>query len=117
MADKGYVGLDDEIRIVTPIKGSELNNEESSFNKKIGIDRVIIENYYGRLKLSWAIIRNKFRGSHGNYDAIFDICCGLTNVLIKYNPLKAEDGEYYKALVNELITKNVFAKDEKKRQE
>ena len=82
--------------------------------KKIGTDRVIIENFYGRMKLTWGLIRNKYKGSHADYDAIFEIAYGLTNILLKYSPLRAEDGQYYIALQNELLTKNIFKKKELK---
>ena len=114
LADKGYVGLEEEVRIITPHKGSNLTAEESNYNKKLGADRVLIENFYGRLKLCWGLIRNKFKGSHVNYDTLFEIACGLTNVLLKYSPLRAEDGEYYRALENEIITKNAFQKNDEK---
>ena len=39
LADKGYVGLEDDIRIITPIKGSNLSHAQNQFNKKVGIDR------------------------------------------------------------------------------
>lgn len=39
LADKGYVGLEDDIRIITPIKGSNLLHAQNQFNKKVGIDR------------------------------------------------------------------------------
>ena len=74
------------------------------------IFRVVIENYYGRLKLYWTILRNKFRDIYSNYDKMFDICCGLTNFLLKYSPLRAEDGEYYNALLKELQEQNISSR-------
>ena len=79
------------------------------------IFRVVIENYYGRLKLYWTILRNKFRDSHSNYDKMFDICCGLTNFLLKYSPLRAEDGEYYNALLKELQEQNISLQENKRK--
>ena len=114
LADKGYIGVGTQIRIITPFKGNNITPEELQFNKKVGADRVIIENFYGRLKLYWSIIRNKYKGSHSNYDTVFEICAGLTNFLLKYSPLRSEDGEYYRALLNEMLTKDVFEQNEKK---
>lgn len=34
--------------------------------------------------------------------------------MLKYSLLRAEDGEYYRALKNELITKNIFQKNDNK---
>ena len=77
--------------------------------------RVIIENFYGRLKLSWSILRNKFRDSHADYDKIFEICCALTNYLLKYSPLRAEDGEYYNALLREMQERALELEEDRKR--
>ena len=63
----------------------------------------------------WTILRNKFRDSHSNYDKIFDICCGLTNFLLKYSPLRAEDGEYYNALLKELQEINLSLEENKRK--
>ena len=63
---------------------------------------MIIENFYSRLKIGWSILRNKFRDSHVDCDKIFEICCALTNYLLKYSPLRAEDGEYCNALLKEI---------------
>ena len=45
---------------------------------------------------------------------MFEICCGLTNFLLKYSPLRNEDGEYYRALINEMLAKGVFEENDKK---
>jgi hypothetical protein len=82
LEDKGYIGVEEEVRVITPYKGNNLTQEETNFNKKIGTDRVIIENFYGRMKLTSGLIRNKYKGSHADYDAIFEIACGLTNILL-----------------------------------
>jgi len=50
LADKGYIGVGTQIRIITPFKGNNITPEELQFNKKVGADRVIIENFYGRLE-------------------------------------------------------------------
>ena len=39
LADKGYIGLEEDIRIITPIKGTNLTFAQSQFNKRIGNDR------------------------------------------------------------------------------
>jgi hypothetical protein len=45
---------------------------------------------------------------------MFEICCALTNFLLKYNPLRAEDGEYYNALQREMQELNLRMEEERK---
>ena len=45
LADKGYVGLEEDIRIITPIKGSNLTHSQTQFNKKVGNDRSFISHF------------------------------------------------------------------------
>ena len=60
-------------------------------------------------------MRNKFRDSHSSYDKVFDICCDLTNFLLKYSPLREEDGAYYNALLKEMQETNAMLEENKRR--
>lgn len=103
MGDKAYVGLMPQIkRCITPKKGKKLSLAEKNRNDKVGKDPIIIENFYGRLKISWKILRQKFICDEGRYDRIFDICAALTNFLVRLSPLREREGRYYQALKMEL---------------
>ncbi|ETV67709.1 hypothetical protein H257_16174 [Aphanomyces astaci] len=58
LADKGYQGLHRRVRAITPAKkpaGGMLSHAELVRNDKIASDRVIVENFFGRLKTLWSI--------------------------------------------------------------
>lgn len=64
IGDKGYQDIESD-KLVTPIKGQYycLNRDERRFNEKLSKVRIIIENFFGRLKCRYKIIGEKYRGS------------------------------------------------------
>ena len=53
IADKGYQGIMEELRVITQYKETPnafLTRAEEMFNKKISSDRIVAENFFGRLK-------------------------------------------------------------------
>jgi DDE superfamily endonuclease len=98
MADKGYIGANDVARIVVPHKNprnGRLTVEQRGFNASLSRARIICENFYGRLKKTFAITHLKYRGDLKNYDSAFDTCVALTNLLIRDAPLRQEDRDFY----------------------
>ncbi|ETN04217.1 hypothetical protein PPTG_14925 [Phytophthora nicotianae INRA-310] len=64
LADKGYQGLADDFRVITPIKKrplQQLTLDEGRTNDRIAHDRVIVENYFERLTTLWAMCSDKYR--------------------------------------------------------
>ena len=97
MADKGYQDGQSQ-QIVSPIKGSyyTLSQEDLSFNEKLSKIRIIVENFFGRLKCRYKIIGSKFRESHDNYELFFKTCCALVNFEIIYgHPLRDDDHDFF----------------------
>jgi len=98
IADKGYQEADSQI-LVTPFKGNalDLTREKLSFNQKLGGIRIIIENFFGRLKSRYEIMSSTFRGSHETYAPIFTICCALVNFeqIECDHPLRERDMRFY----------------------
>ncbi|ETP37585.1 hypothetical protein F442_14612 [Phytophthora nicotianae P10297] len=98
LADKGYQGLADDFRVITPIKKrplQQLTLDEGRTNDRIAHDRVIVENYFGRLTTLWAMCSDKYRWDKNNYDMLFRSCVALTNFHVRILPLRDEDGENY----------------------
>ena len=99
LGDKGYQCHDIDF-LLTPHKGSidNLSRQQLQFNDRIGKSRIIIENFFGRLKSKFAIIGSKFRGDHKNYENIFTLCCALVNFEIREcgHGLRKEDGDFYR---------------------
>ena len=98
LADKGYQANDVEA-LVTPIKGSpdKLSRQDNAFNERIGKTRIIVENFFGRLKNRYAIIGSVYRHSHDLYPKIFKLCCAFTNFEIRFcgHGLRRDDGDWY----------------------
>jgi hypothetical protein len=63
LVDKGYQGLQDEFRMIQPKKkaarGPPLTADERSESDRISHDRVLVENYFGRLKKLWGVCSHK----------------------------------------------------------
>ena len=99
LADKGYISEDYNDILVTPHKGKAytLSKSQLADNQIIGKTRVLVENFFGRMKNRYAIIGSLYRGDRENYENIFRLCVALTNFEIMYckHPLRKEDGEFY----------------------
>lgn len=95
LGDSGYQGLTNEIvGGVTPHKkprNGELSEEEQRENAKIGKNRIIVENWFGRHKILWAICAGTFRQDIRMYEKIWGLCAALTNYHITLHPLRADE--------------------------
>ncbi|RHZ09891.1 hypothetical protein DYB26_008878 [Aphanomyces astaci] len=101
LADKGYQGIQHECT-----------------NDRIATHRVVVENYFGRLKTLWAVCGDAYRWNRKNYDVLFQTCVAITNVHIRFNPLHAEDGDANIQYVNRLNAIGLKKiKDKKKAQQ
>ncbi|ETI39709.1 hypothetical protein F441_14581 [Phytophthora nicotianae CJ01A1] len=103
LADKGYQGLDAHLRCIHPKKGNQLNPEEVRQNGRISSDRVIVENFFGRICGLWRVCAEKFRWSEAFYDDIFHICVSLTNYHVTLHPLREQNGTCYRQYQNRLL--------------
>jgi len=104
MMDKGYTGAQDLLRAIMPKKKpirGRLTLEEKELNRLIASNRIIIENFYGRLKTLWKILFEQYRNEHNIYDLIFDTCVALTNFNISINPLRDEESLTYRIILRE----------------
>ncbi|KAF0713319.1 hypothetical protein AaE_011815 [Aphanomyces astaci] len=110
-----------EVRAVLPTKkpsGGFLTFDQQCTNDRIATDRVIVENYFGRLKTLWAVCGDAYRWNRKNYDVLFQTCVAITSVHIRFNPLRAEDGDaniQYLNRLNAIGLKKI--KDKKKAQQ
>ncbi|ETV63587.1 hypothetical protein H257_19487, partial [Aphanomyces astaci] len=74
---------------------SVLTFAEQANNDRIASDRIIFENYFGRLKTLWATCS-------ASYDFVFQACLALTNVDVRLHSLRAEDGDANAQYINRL---------------
>jgi transposase len=91
MVDSGYQGLQHIVPCVLPYKkraNRPLTAQEKQHNRRLSRRRVLVENYYGRLKRRYRIMTDKYRGERGAYPAYFKLCVALTNFHIMKHPLR-----------------------------
>ena len=46
---------------------------------------------------------NKYKWNEDTYDLVFRTCVALTNIHVKFNPLRDSDQSFYKSLQNYLV--------------
>lgn len=105
--DKGFQGIISELRDIFPKKKPR--------NKRIGEDRIVCENFYGRKKILWKATREKSRHDDEEMDLIDTFCTLLTNFDIIRRPLRNEDGVYYRNYLRKIKREGLERK--RKRQE
>ena len=106
LADKGYQGLQDIVRAIIPIKRPPrgvLSMSDEAFNRRVSSDRILVENYFGRLSNLWSLFAVKWRWSLTMYDDFFQVAVALTNFHIKTHPLRSQDSDKYIQLRNRLL--------------
>ena len=96
MADKGFIGLDAHINALIPIKQSStrpLSLSDKEFNLNIAKTRILVENFFGRLKVVWSIFAG-YSGIHANHlDDRFHLAAYLTNFHLLEKPLRKKTRE------------------------
>ncbi|EGZ09134.1 hypothetical protein PHYSODRAFT_422729, partial [Phytophthora sojae] len=61
---------------------------EESRNRRVSSDRVLVENYFGRMATLWRVVSTTFTWSEAKFDRIVNICVALTNIHAKLHPLR-----------------------------
>lgn len=102
LVDKGYQGIQEDLRSIQPKKiprNGSLSSDDITRNNRVSSDRVIVENYFGRMCMLWEIMSKKYVWDEGKFDQLSRLCCALTNFQVSLHPLRAEDGGYYKRVL------------------
>jgi hypothetical protein len=73
MAAKGYQGDVELLRAILPCKGKEISKEVATRKKKIAKNRIICENFYGRMKKLFKIMEGKFKWDEKMYSISFKV--------------------------------------------
>ncbi|RQM19332.1 hypothetical protein B5M09_010794 [Aphanomyces astaci] len=105
LVDKGYQGAQRNVRAVLQLKkpmGGILTFEELRRNDRIASDRVIVENFFGRLKTLWGVCSDTYRWNRKTYDVVFQTCMAFTNAHVRFHPLRAEDDDANSQYINRL---------------
>jgi len=92
LADSGYQGSHRFYpEIIIPVKktpGHDLTNDEKKHNSELSQDRIIVENFFGRMKSLFGITYQEFRGEFNFLNDIIPIVISLTNYHIHRHPLR-----------------------------
>jgi len=104
LLDKGCQGAQQYVRAILSKKkthGKLLSVEDENWNATVASDRIIVDNFFGRLTKLWAVISTKFRWTEEGYDDIFRLCVALTNFHVSFHPLcDDEDAAHYNLYKN-----------------
>ena len=97
LADAGYQGISKIVPVsVTPHKklhNDNLIHQQKLFNQSISHRRILIENWFGRLKILWNIMYECYKLRLTFYDDLWMFCASLTNFHIMKHPLRSEEVE------------------------
>ena len=98
LLDKCYQGVADVLRAITPRKKpvrGMLSREDEVFNKKLSSDRILVENYFGRLGQLWGLLGKKYVWSEKLFDTVFSLGVAFTNFHISMHKLRDVDGDWF----------------------
>ena len=74
LADKGYQGIREFMRGIHPLKkpiNGVLSVVDVAFNRQVSSDRIIVENYFGRMCTLCTVLSSKWRWAENLYDDFF----------------------------------------------
>ena len=90
LADAGFVGLEQQIKLVRPHKrtaNKDLTSIQKEFNQSLASQRIVCERWYGRLKTRYRIMSGEYHNDRDDYSTYFRLCAALTNFHIISHPL------------------------------
>ncbi|RHY06053.1 hypothetical protein DYB25_012597 [Aphanomyces astaci] len=102
LVDKGYYGAMADIRAIHPKKNTPrgmLDAEDVVRNRRVSSDRVIVENFFGRVCSLWKVSYVTFTWSPKFYDNIQQLTFALTNYHISLMPLREADRLWYRSVL------------------
>ena len=83
------------------------------FNNRLGKVRIIVENFFGRLKMRYDIMKSRYRGDHDIYECYFKICAALVNfeIVMLGHPLRNDDSDFYQKFMAKKKDELLFYKN------
>ena len=95
LCDAGYVGIQhthpEAIIAKKKPMNAEMSDEHKEFNRLLSSDRMIVENYFGRMKVIFGSVHAKFRCKIQFLKNLVPILISVTNYHIQLHPLRRED--------------------------
>ena len=91
--------------------------DELARNNRISSDRVIVENFFGRVCMMFGIMCGKYRWSREKFGLIVDFCFSMANFHIRHHPLREQDFNYYQKVVADLKRRKDVSRDRSKKRQ
>ncbi|KAE9003989.1 hypothetical protein PR003_g6116 [Phytophthora rubi] len=98
LADRGYQGTGRVLRTIQPKKkprGGTLDRDDLARNRAVSSDRVLVENFFGRMWMLWKATYSTFKWNENRFDSVARLCTALTNFHVGLMPLRARDSDHY----------------------
>ena len=93
LADSGYTGLDEVYYELITCKKKppmgELSQKDADSNSKLHSDRVLVENFFGCLKVTFGILATPYRCALNSLEDVVVTCICLLNLKLRLHPLRA----------------------------
>ncbi|KAF0710544.1 hypothetical protein AaE_012476 [Aphanomyces astaci] len=102
LVDMGYIGIAHSLRGIHPKRRpvhGVLDAHDMDRNHDISSDRVVVENFFGRVCTLWKISLATYTWGEKNYNTIQRTTFALTNFHLSLMPLRAEDEGFYRSVI------------------
>ena len=118
MLDKGYDGAVLLVRAITPQKQTcVLTMAEVESNNQHAADRVIVENFFGRMTQLWGLAEKKYCYTLDMYNHGLFFCVALTNFHVLLHPLRNKDENIERNYMLRLVDQYHCAATKRKKQQ
>ncbi len=117
LGDSAYTGAEKEgVRGLYIKKKKYRQNRDAVMYEQWSRDRVLVENFYGRVMNLWGMMRKTYTYEHKHYDAMVAVVFCLTNYDIMKKPLRAEDGVFFREFVKQFVCEGKERKERREQQ-
>ena len=106
LADLGYRGAQRDVPTLIVCDG-----EQEALRAK----RVLVESFFGRMKVLWSVFSTKWRLGEESFDVFFNIGCALTNLDILRRPLRETDMEFNQGVLRLVLLEHKMKVERQKR--
>ncbi|KAF1328231.1 Tkl protein kinase, partial [Globisporangium splendens] len=107
LLDMDYQGAQTQIRTIQPKRkprGGTLQHGDLARNVLISSDRVLVENFFGRMSQHLKVMHATCKWNKSRCDISARLCVALTNVHVHLHPLRVDDGEHYRSVLARYVS-------------
>ena len=94
LADLGYRGAHRDVPTIVVCDDDA---------EQLRAKRVLVECFFGRLKVLWSVFSSKWTLGEEFFDVFFDIACALTNLDVLHRPLRQNDQVFNQGVLNMIL--------------